>query len=55
MTDIRPALEAALGGGPQRHHEKVAEQGKLGVRQRVERLVDPGTFVEDALLANWDQ
>ena len=55
MTDIRPALEAALSGGPQRHHEKTEEQGKLPVRERVERLVDPGSFAEEALLANWDQ
>ncbi|HEU5141862.1 MAG TPA: carboxyl transferase domain-containing protein, partial [Solirubrobacterales bacterium] len=55
MTDIRPALEAALGGGPQRHHEKTAEQGKLPVRERIGRLVDEGSFAEEALLANWDQ
>ena len=55
MTDIRSALEAALAGGPQRHHEKTAEQGKLPVRERVARLVDPGSFAEEALLANWEQ
>ena len=55
MTDIRPALEAALAGGPQRHHEKTAEQGKLPVRERVERLVDPGSFAEEGLLANWER
>jgi acetyl-CoA carboxylase carboxyltransferase component len=55
VTDIRPALEAALAGGPERHHEKTAEQGKLPVRDRVERLLDPGSFAEEALLANWDQ
>ncbi|HEY7255667.1 MAG TPA: acyl-CoA carboxylase subunit beta [Solirubrobacterales bacterium] len=55
MTDIRPALEAALSGGPQRHHEKTEEQGKLPVRERVERLVDAGSLAEEALLANWDQ
>ncbi|MEK6277625.1 MAG: acyl-CoA carboxylase subunit beta [Actinomycetota bacterium] len=55
MIDIRPALEAALGGGPERHHEKVAEQQKLPVRERVERLVDPESFAEEALLANWEQ
>jgi methylmalonyl-CoA decarboxylase subunit alpha len=53
--EIGPALEAALGGGPERHHEKVAEQGKLPVRERVARLVDPESFAEEALLANWDQ
>jgi acetyl-CoA carboxylase carboxyltransferase component len=55
VTDIRPALEAALAGGPQRHHEKTAEQGKLPVRERVERLVDEGSFAEEGLLANWEQ
>ncbi len=55
MTDIRPALEAALAGGPQRHHEKTAEQGKLPVRERVARLVDPGSFAEEGLLANWEK
>ena len=55
MSDFHEALEAALAGGPQRHHEKTAEQGKLPVRERVERLVDPGSFAEEGLLANWDE
>ena len=55
MTEIRPALEAALAGGPQRHHEKVAEQGKLPARERVARLVDSESFAEEALLANWEK
>ena len=41
-TDFERALEAALAGGPERHHTKTAEQGKLPVRERVERLVDAG-------------
>jgi len=55
VSDFAQALEAALSGGPQRHHEKTEEQGKLPVRERVERLVDPGSFAEEGLLANWDQ
>ncbi|MGK2954144.1 MAG: acyl-CoA carboxylase subunit beta [Solirubrobacterales bacterium] len=54
-VDLDPALTAALGGGPERHHAKSEEQGKLPVRERVSLLVDEGSFVEDALLANWDQ
>src|ERR687898_310050 len=54
-TDIRRALDAALSGGPDRHHEKTAAQGKLPVRERVARLVDPGSFSEEALLANWEK
>ena len=53
--DLDPALQAALGGGPERHHTKTAEQGKLPVRERVALLLDEDTFVEEALLANWDQ
>ncbi|HEX2231924.1 MAG TPA: acyl-CoA carboxylase subunit beta [Thermoleophilaceae bacterium] len=55
MTDLQRALDNARGGGPERHHEKSEQQGKLPVRERVERLVDPGSFSEDALLANWEQ
>jgi len=54
MTEIRSALEAALEGGPERHRQKVAEQEKLPVRDRVERLLDSGSFSENALLANWE-
>ncbi|MGH2960876.1 MAG: acyl-CoA carboxylase subunit beta, partial [Solirubrobacterales bacterium] len=52
---LRAALDAALSGGPERHRHKVAEQGKLPVRERVGRLVDPESFAEEALLANWDR
>jgi acetyl-CoA carboxylase carboxyltransferase component len=55
VTDIRPALEAALAGGPERHHAKLAEQEKLPVRERLERFIDAGSFAEEALLANWEQ
>ena len=54
MSDFATALEAALAGGPQRHHEKTAEQGKLPARERVELLIDPGSFSEEGVLANWD-
>jgi acetyl-CoA carboxylase carboxyltransferase component len=55
MSDLSQALDAARGGGPARHHEKSEQQGKLPVRERVEGLVDTGSFSEDALLANWEQ
>ena len=54
MTDVREALERALAGGPERHRDKAVQQGKLPVRERVGRLLDEGSFVEDALLANWE-
>ena len=39
-------------GGAPKYHAKNAETGKLFARERIARLVDPGTFVEDAALAN---
>ena len=41
-----------LKGGAPAAHEKAAAQAKLFARTRVERLVDPDSFVEDALFAN---
>ncbi len=52
---LRAALERARGGGPARHHAKASAQGKLPVRERIARLVDPSSFVEDGLLANWEE
>src|SRR3954462_1939990 len=57
MTDaqhVSDAFERAYAGGPDRHKEKSAQQGKLPVRERVNRLLDEGSFSEDALLANWE-
>ena len=55
MSDLRQATERALAGGPERHHEKALEQGKLPVRERVGLLLDEGSFSEEALLANWNE
>src|SRR4249919_522022 len=55
MSDVRAALDAALEGGPERHRKKVAEQHKLPVRERVSRLLDPDSFAEEGLLANWER
>jgi acetyl-CoA carboxylase carboxyltransferase component len=54
-TGFEAALDAAMAGGPERHRRKVADQGKLPVRERVARLVDAESFAEEALLANWDK
>jgi acetyl-CoA carboxylase carboxyltransferase component len=57
MTDaqhVEDAFERAYQGGPERHRAKARDQGKLPVRDRVARLLDDGSFSEDALLANWE-
>jgi acetyl-CoA carboxylase carboxyltransferase component len=53
-THFQDALDRAHAGGPERHRQKSLEQGKLPVRDRVARLLDEGSFVEEALLANWE-
>jgi acetyl-CoA carboxylase carboxyltransferase component len=54
VSDLREAIERARAGGPDRHRAKAAEQGKLPVRERIALLVDEGSFVEEAMLANWE-
>ncbi|HJW33552.1 MAG TPA: acyl-CoA carboxylase subunit beta [Holophagaceae bacterium] len=39
-------------GGAAKDHEKNAKQGKLFARERIQLLVDEGSFVEDGLFAN---
>ena len=55
MSDLRQAIDRARGGGPERHREKALQQRKLPVRERVARLVDDGSFSEEAMLANWQE
>jgi acetyl-CoA carboxylase carboxyltransferase component len=55
LSDLREALERARAGGPERHREKSAQQGKLPVRDRIARLLDADSLAEEALLANWEQ
>jgi acetyl-CoA carboxylase carboxyltransferase component len=54
LTPLERAYAAAFAGGPERHHEKTAEQGKLPVRERVAQLLDADSLSEEGLLANWD-
>jgi acetyl-CoA carboxylase carboxyltransferase component len=51
MSDLAEATARSLQGGPPHHRAKAAAQGKLPVRDRVAKLLDPDSFVEDGLLA----
>ncbi len=50
--ELAKATERALAGNLDAQREKLAAQHKLFVRDRIALLVDEGSFVEDALLAN---
>jgi acetyl-CoA carboxylase carboxyltransferase component len=49
---LKETLARIEAGGAARYHEKNAKQGKLFVRERISRLIDKESFVEDAALAN---
>src|SRR5689334_4848491 len=49
---LRKATERALAGNLDAQREKLSAQHKLFVRDRLALLLDEGSFVEDALLAN---
>jgi acetyl-CoA carboxylase carboxyltransferase component len=49
---LKGALTRVEAGGAAKYHQKNAEQGKLFARERIARLVDPSSFLEDAELAN---
>jgi acetyl-CoA carboxylase carboxyltransferase component len=49
---LAAAAKRALAGNLARGAEKLAQQHKLFVRDRLDLLLDPGSFVEDGLLAN---
>ncbi|HEU5076848.1 MAG TPA: carboxyl transferase domain-containing protein, partial [Polyangiaceae bacterium] len=51
-SELARATQAALRGGAERYHTQNTERGKLFARERIARLLDEDSFVEDGLLAN---
>ncbi|PYR76771.1 MAG: methylcrotonoyl-CoA carboxylase [Acidobacteria bacterium] len=55
VAELRERLAAARQGGGPRYVQRHREQGKLPVRERIDRLLDPGSpFLELSPLAAWD-
>src|SRR3990172_11793393 len=55
VAELRERLAQVRRGGPDRARERHIAGGKLLPRDRVERLLDPGTpFLELSPLAAWD-
>ncbi len=52
MTAVEDFVHRATQGNLATGGEKLAQQNKLFVRERIALLCDPSTFVEDGLLAN---
>ncbi len=51
-SDLAVLNERILKGGALKYHQKNAEVGKLFARDRIAKLIDPSTWVEDGLYAN---
>ena len=52
---LSEAVERARAGGAEKYHQKLAEQGKLFVRDRLQLLLDDtATWSEDCLLYTSD-
>jgi acetyl-CoA carboxylase carboxyltransferase component len=51
-SDLKTLTAQVRAGGSEKYHEKNAAEGKLFARERLDRLLDPGSFVEDGALAN---
>jgi len=49
---VKSMTEQVKAGGAQKYHAANARRGKLFARERIERLVDRGSFVEDGMFAN---
>jgi acetyl-CoA carboxylase carboxyltransferase component len=53
--ELRARLEQVRSGGPEKAHQRHTAQGKLFVRERINRLLDPGSpFLELSPLAAWE-
>src|SRR4051794_37976290 len=50
--NLEGTLARVEKGGAPKYHQKNSETGKLFARERIAKLVDPDSFVEDAALAN---
>ena len=50
--DLKARIAEVLTGGAEKYHEKNSQQGKHFARDRIAKLLDEGSFVEDARLAN---
>src|SRR5687767_15274358 len=52
---LKERLTRVREGGGEKYRKRQEEQGKLFVRERIERLLDPGSpFLELSALAAWD-
>jgi acetyl-CoA carboxylase carboxyltransferase component len=47
-----PLADRVAAGGAEKYHRSNAAKGKMFARNRIQRLIDAGSFVEDGMFAN---
>lgn len=52
MDELQKRVDTIKQGGHEKYHKRNAENGKMFVRERLEKLFDDGVDVEDAFFAN---
>ncbi|MTJ05588.1 MAG: methylcrotonoyl-CoA carboxylase [Sediminimonas qiaohouensis] len=56
ISQLKTRMAEVVAGGAERLRQRHAERGKLLVRDRIDRVIDPGTaFLELSPLAAWEQ
>ena len=50
IEKLQQVEETARAGGGQKRIDEQHAKGKLTARERIEKLLDPGTFIEIAML-----
>ena len=53
--ELKARSQAARAGGSAKYGEKLRQEHKLPVRRRLELLLDPGSMIEDGLLAHSEE
>src|SRR4029450_10457093 len=55
VAELRARTDAVKEGGGPKYLQRHREQGKLPVRERIDKLLDPGSpFLELSAFAAWD-
>jgi len=53
--ELLERIETLRKGGPDKYHKRIAGQNKMFVRDRIDYMLDPGSFVEDGLFARYTE
>jgi acetyl/propionyl-CoA carboxylase alpha subunit/acetyl-CoA carboxylase alpha subunit len=53
--ELTQRIETLKRGGRPKYHQRIAKQNKMFARDRIDYMLDPGSFVEDGLFARYTE